>query len=773
MNFNNKKKIILGSIITLILIISLGVTYAFFTFGKTSLNSQLVAGDIYMKYKETNSINIPDMMPRSTYVDNENGYFEFEITGKNTYAEKDIIYDVVLSYGDTPTDPNRTIRIKDELLRFRLVKVVNNEEQEIFTDRSYVSINNTRIHKETIPAETNTEITTTYRIYAWIGSETKIGNTEDADYSLSDWNKVFASIKVNVTGDFNDKKVPKLLYDIIRANSVSDNESSEYVTSNTGIKYGEKSSNNNGRGIYKLSSTNSANYPIYFYRGEVNDNNVLFANMCWKTVRTTDTGGVKLIYNGLSKLKNVSFNDLTSNSLEPAIIFDPSDNSWNMELHSSSAFIFEFSVSSGGDYLLEITGTTTSSSGTSIYILKDSSKISSGGNGGGNPINMSTSLNSLTNTNVIRITNLNPSSNSSDTSGPYLNNEPITIKIKTLKNNVALDYDSYNLKTMPIESCDNSYTNTQLTSSKFNNQDTSIGDVGYMYGKNVVLQKRDSTISNDTGIKYGSGFEFNNNTYTYTLTGVTATYSESTKYTCFNSSGTCTTASYIVQRIEISQTGKTYSYYFTVNSGQNINEVLEDAFENNYNSNIKGYLDYWASNNLSSKIQDLEDTIYCNDRSFADPDTIFVGRKIYFNSHSQFNSSTNASYDSQNVSVDLTCPQKNDSFTVNESINGNGKLTYPVGLITVPECILAGVILGYTSANYLNNNSQYWTMTPKGYENGHSLIAFYSGGGSGGYISYDGNPSTTVLGVRPVVSIKNSKLVIKGNGTVDNPYVIA
>ena len=203
----NKKKIVLGSIIGVFIGILISVSYAFFTFSKTSLNSQLVAGDIYMQYKETNSINIPDMMPRNTYVDNENGYFEFQITGKNTYAEKDIIYDVVLSYGDNPTDPNRTIRIKDELLRFRLVKVVNNEEQEIFNNRSYTSINNTRIHKETIPAETNTEITTTYRIYAWISEETKIGNATDADYSLSDWNKVFASIKVNVTGDFNDKEI--------------------------------------------------------------------------------------------------------------------------------------------------------------------------------------------------------------------------------------------------------------------------------------------------------------------------------------------------------------------------------------------------------------------------------------------------------------------------------------------------------------------------------------------------------------------------------------
>ena len=39
----------------------------------------------------------------------------------------------------------------------------------------------------------------------WIGSEVGIGNTSSANYSTSDWNKVYASVMVNVTGDFNEK----------------------------------------------------------------------------------------------------------------------------------------------------------------------------------------------------------------------------------------------------------------------------------------------------------------------------------------------------------------------------------------------------------------------------------------------------------------------------------------------------------------------------------------------------------------------------------------
>ena len=51
-------------------------------------------------------------------------------------------------------------------------------------------------------------------------------------------------------------------------------------------------------GVYKLNSTNSYTYPVYYYRGIVSNNNIKFAGFCWKIVRTTDTGGVKIIYNG-------------------------------------------------------------------------------------------------------------------------------------------------------------------------------------------------------------------------------------------------------------------------------------------------------------------------------------------------------------------------------------------------------------------------------------------------------------------------------------------
>lgn len=54
------------------------------------------------------------------------------------------------------------------------------------------------------------------------------------------------------------------------------------------------------QGVYRLDGTENDDYPIYFYRGgnaEVH-NHVVFANMCWRIIRTTNTGGIKIIYNG-------------------------------------------------------------------------------------------------------------------------------------------------------------------------------------------------------------------------------------------------------------------------------------------------------------------------------------------------------------------------------------------------------------------------------------------------------------------------------------------
>ena len=94
------------------------------------------------------------------------------------------------------------------------------------------------------------------------------------------------------------QNVPKTLYAEIAKSAVLDNIQSEFVTASTGINFGEVSSDTNGKGVYTFSSTKDDKFPVHYYRGDVKNNNVKFGGFCWKIVRTTETGGVKLIYNG-------------------------------------------------------------------------------------------------------------------------------------------------------------------------------------------------------------------------------------------------------------------------------------------------------------------------------------------------------------------------------------------------------------------------------------------------------------------------------------------
>ncbi len=73
---------------------------------------------------------------------------------------------------------------------------------------------------------------------------------------------------------------------------------SSSALSDININFGNISSASNGRGLYVMHETTEDTYPIYYYRGKVTNNHAKFAGFCWRIVRTTETGGTKLVYNG-------------------------------------------------------------------------------------------------------------------------------------------------------------------------------------------------------------------------------------------------------------------------------------------------------------------------------------------------------------------------------------------------------------------------------------------------------------------------------------------
>ena len=199
---DNKKKIIIVSIILGVLVLTISLTYAVFSMSKTGQNSNLVVGDVYMHYANgSKSINLTSVMPSETY--DATSFFEFIIDGKNTTTNKDIWYEIILKHGDVVSGKTR---IKDNLLKFTLTETKNGTTTTVFDGRSYGDLTNKRIWVNTINKNTTSEVSITYRLYMWISNNTVIGNVNQ-DYTTEEWKNVFASIKVDVAGDFNEKSI--------------------------------------------------------------------------------------------------------------------------------------------------------------------------------------------------------------------------------------------------------------------------------------------------------------------------------------------------------------------------------------------------------------------------------------------------------------------------------------------------------------------------------------------------------------------------------------
>ena len=140
-------------------------------------------------------------------------------------------------------------------------------------------------------------------------------------------------------GEYNIR--PFNAYNYIFNKSVLDNGKSRYVTSSDGIDFSLPSSNTNGKGIYTVSSTINDTFPINYYRGNVVNNNVIINNYCWKIVRTTETGGIKLIFSGYPNSNGTCGDPATITSdFNTSYNYDSNDNAyigyWYGEVESSS-----------------------------------------------------------------------------------------------------------------------------------------------------------------------------------------------------------------------------------------------------------------------------------------------------------------------------------------------------------------------------------------------------------------------------------------------------
>ena len=189
------------------------------------------------------------------------------------------------------------------------------------------------------------------------------------------------------------------------------------------------------------------------------------------------------------------------------------------------------------------------------------------------------------------------------------------------------------------------------------------------------------------------------------------------------------------------------------------------AHANTNKSTILNNLESWYKNNLESYESKLADTIWCNDKS-----TVSGGPG------SGTNSTDYAAYNRLDSTKQptLKCPNDNNGgklskFTVDDTTNGNGNLTYKIGLLTADEIAFAGSITyTYNRSTYLQENTGgrwWWSLSPRDF-NGRDARVWCVGSGD-----LYGDRVDDGRGLRPVLSLISSTNVT-GDGTSENPYVV-
>ena len=186
---------------------------------------------------------------------------------------------------------------------------------------------------------------------------------------------------------------------------------------------------------------------------------------------------------------------------------------------------------------------------------------------------------------------------------------------------------------------------------------------------------------------------------------------------------------------------------------------------NTNKSDILKNLETWYTNNLTSYESKLADTIWCNDKSTVSGGLGYGTNATDYGAYNRLASTKQPT---------LKCPNDNNGgklskFTVDDTKNGNGNLTYKIGLLTADEIAFAGSIAyTYNRSTYLQENTGttwWWSLSPDYFYGGLADVwGVYSGYLSGDNVDY-------VLGLRPVISLISSTNVT-GDGTSENPYVV-
>ena len=179
----------------------------------------------------------------------------------------------------------------------------------------------------------------------------------------------------------------------------------------------------------------------------------------------------------------------------------------------------------------------------------------------------------------------------------------------------------------------------------------------------------------------------------------------------------------------------------------------------------------WYKDNLNTNYGKYISTtaVYCNDRSNPAGGYNTGNTSFYYGAYTRLIANKTPSYD---------CATAEDKFTADSS-TGNGKLTYPIALMTADEISFAGGLWAtkaptwyyYNSANGSSTGSEWWwLLSPRDWSGSNAYVFYVSGSSHLGYLSYGYVNGPHV--VRPAISLKSCIKYSTGNGSASAPYTI-
>ena len=430
-----------------------------------------------------------------------------------------------------------------------------------------------------------------------------------------------------------------------------------------------------------------------------NLNNVIFAGQCWKMIRTTDTGGVKLLYNGEAENNqclNTRGNHIgyTGESLETL----------NSYYYYGTTFIYD--------------------SVNQVFQLAGNIE--------------QTTYNVITGPSLI---------------GKY------TCKSGTIDDTCATLYlleSVYDDTQGHVLSLNGTSHYSQYGQLKFNTDSSSPAYTGYMYNKVYTTKEK---ILDTIVYKYSSGFTYQEGTYTLDNNSVTFSGDSNSDieslsthhYTCWNTTGTCNTISYIYSYSD------GFAYYIDMTNGNNISDSIDEMLfandVNQKNSLIKTGIDFWYERYLKNYDIYLEDTVFCNDRAISS-----LGGWNPTNGEITDLSINYLKFQGYNISTNLNCSHITDQFSVS---NTSALLNYKIGLLSNPEINLLNNSTAQITGQY------YWLSSPSVFSNDSAEMRVISS-----TLGIESGQVSNFYGVRPVISLKNEIEYSSGDGSMSNPYII-